>query len=90
MAAAIGGLVVPALVFLFITAGQDYSSAWGSVISTDTAFALGMLALIGPRNAPRLRAFLLAFAVIDDIGALGVIAIFILINLTWLHLALLA
>lgn len=74
--AAVGGLIVPALIFLAITHGEDYSSAWGSVISTDTAFALGMLALIGPRNAPRLRIFLLALAVVDDIGALSVIAIF--------------
>lgn len=73
---AIGGLVVPALVYLGITHGTDGAHAWGSVISTDTAFALGMLALIGPKRAPRLRAFLLAFAVIDDIGALMVIAVF--------------
>lgn len=72
--AAIGGLIVPALVFLILTHGQDYASAWGAVISTDTAFAIGMLALIGPRNAPRLRVFLLTLAVVDDIGALSVIA----------------
>lgn len=74
--AAIGGLAVPALLFLLITRGEEYANAWGSVISTDTAFALGMLALIGPRNAPRLKVFLLALAVVDDIGALSVIAIF--------------
>ncbi|WP_209304133.1 Na+/H+ antiporter NhaA [Rothia nasimurium] len=74
--AALGGLAVPALIFYFMTNGSGFESAWGIVISTDTAFALGMLALIGPKNAPRLRAFLLAFAVIDDIGALSVIAIF--------------
>lgn len=75
-AAAVGGLVVPALVHLGIAHGTDGAGAWGAVISTDTAFALGMLALIGPKRAPRLRAFLLAFAVIDDIGALTVIAVF--------------
>lgn len=75
-AAAIGGLLIPALVYIFMSRGTGFEGAWGTVISTDTAFALGMLALIGPRNAPRLRAFLLAFAVIDDIGALSVIAIF--------------
>ena len=75
-AAAIGGLVVPALVYLLIIGDSGGAHAWGSVISTDTAFALGMLALIGPKRAPRLRLFLLAFAVIDDIGALAVIAIF--------------
>lgn len=76
VAAALGGLIAPALIFLMITSGEDYASAWGAVISTDTAFALGMLALIGPRNAPRLRVFILALAVVDDIGALSVIAIF--------------
>ncbi|WP_129658693.1 Na+/H+ antiporter NhaA [Rothia halotolerans] len=76
VAAAVGGLLAPALIFLLITSGEDYAHAWGSVISTDTAFALGMLALLGPRNAPRLRIFLLALAVVDDIGALSVIAVF--------------
>ncbi len=75
LTAAIGGLVVPAAVYFLIAGGSD-PAAWGTTISTDTAFALGMLALIGPRNAPRLRIFLLAFAVIDDIGALSAIAIF--------------
>ncbi|KAA9393508.1 Na+/H+ antiporter NhaA [Kocuria coralli] len=74
--AALGGLAAPALIFLLVTWGEGYSTAWGSVISTDTAFALGMLALIGPRNAPRLKVFLLALAVVDDIGALSVIAVF--------------
>lgn len=76
VAAAIGGLIVPAAVFLLFTQGTPEADAWGTVISTDTAFALGMLALIGPRNAPRLRLFLLAIAVVDDIGALLVIAVF--------------
>ena len=75
-AAAVGGFIVPAVVFVLVTGGGDGAHAWGAVISTDTAFALGMLALIGPKHAPRLRLFLLAFAVIDDIGALTVIAIF--------------
>lgn len=76
VAAAVGGLLVPALIFVLLTRGQDYTHAWVSVISTDTAFAVGMLALVGPRNAPRLRVFLLALAVVDDIGALSVIAVF--------------
>src|SRR5690606_29682030 len=75
VAAAIGGLIVPAALYLIIANGSGFESAWGTVISTDTAFAVGMLALIGPRNAPRLRVFLLALAVVDDIGALAVIAV---------------
>ncbi|WP_127841676.1 Na+/H+ antiporter NhaA [Actinomyces wuliandei] len=76
VAAAVGGLVVPVVVFLAVAGGTEGSHAWGTVISTDTAFAIGMLALVGPRRAPRLRLLLMAFAVIDDIGALLVIAVF--------------
>ncbi len=90
IAAAIGGLIVPAGIFLFLSNGTDYASAWGAVISTDTAFAIGMLALIGPRNAPRLRLFLLTLAVIDDIGALTVIGLFYTDQLNLLALALAA
>lgn len=76
VAAALGGLIVPALIYVLISQGTEATHAWGTVISTDTAFALGMLAVVGPKKAPRLRLFLLAFAVIDDIGALLVIALF--------------
>ncbi|WP_243106688.1 Na+/H+ antiporter NhaA [Actinomyces lilanjuaniae] len=87
-AAAVGGLVVPVLVFLAIAGGTEGSHAWGAVISTDTAFAIGMLALVGPRRAPRLRLFLLTFAVIDDIGALLVLAVFYTSSLDLVALAL--
>jgi len=75
--AALGGLVVPALVYLAV-AGVDGPSArgWGIAISTDTAFALGVLALVGPRCPNRLRIFLLALAIVDDVAAIGVIAAF--------------
>lgn len=76
VAAAIGGLVVPALVFLLIDHSGPEAHAWGAVISTDTAFAVGILALVGPKNTSHLRVFVLAFAVVDDIGALTVIAVF--------------
>ena len=72
--AAAAGLVVPALLYVLVTAGTGYSDAWGVVISTDTAFLIGALALIGPRAPGRLRVFLLALAVVDDIGALTIIA----------------
>ncbi len=75
--AALGGLVVPALLFLAV-AGADGEPArgWGIAISTDTAFALGVLALVGPRCPNRLRIFLLALAIVDDVAAIGVIALF--------------
>jgi Na+/H+ antiporter NhaA len=74
--AALGGIVVPALVYLAIV-GVDSEAAlgWGVVISTDTAFALSVLALVGPRCPNRLRVFLLALAILDDIAAIGVIAV---------------
>ncbi|WP_426324515.1 Na+/H+ antiporter NhaA [Microbacterium sp. E-13] len=74
--AAVAGLVVPAALFLAIAAGTGEAHAWGVVISTDTAFLVGALALIGPRASGRLRVFLLALAVVDDIGALSIIALF--------------
>ncbi|HEY4419288.1 MAG TPA: Na+/H+ antiporter NhaA, partial [Pseudonocardia sp.] len=74
--AAIGGLVLPAGVFLLFNAGGPAAGAWGIPISTDTAIVIGMLALIGPRCPDQLRVFLLALAIVDDIGAVLAIAIF--------------
>ncbi|GGI44164.1 Na+/H+ antiporter NhaA [Agromyces flavus] len=74
--AAVAGLIVPALIFVLIAWPTGEAHAWGVVISTDTAFLLGALAIIGPRFPARLRAFLLTLAVVDDIGALLAIAIF--------------
>ena len=73
-AAGIGGMVVPIAIYLAVNAGRPSAHGWGSAMSTDTAFALGMLALVGPRFPQRLRAFLLTVAVADDVVALGVIA----------------
>ncbi|MGC5224668.1 Na+/H+ antiporter NhaA [Micromonospora sp. DT81.3] len=73
--AAIAGLALPALLFVMIAADSGQAHAWGIVISTDTAFLVGALALIGPRVPGRLRVFLLALAVVDDIGALSIIAL---------------
>lgn len=72
--AALAGLAVPAVLFVVFNLGTGFAHAWGIVISTDTAFLVGALALIGPRIAGRLRIFLLALAVVDDIGALTIIA----------------
>ncbi len=76
VAAALAGLVLPALVFLAVNPSGPAAGAWGVVISTDTAFLLGVLALVGPKGSSQLRLFLLALAVADDIGALLVIAVF--------------
>lgn len=75
-AAALGGLVVPALFFLALNAGGEAAGAWRIAISTDTAVMLGVLALLGPRCPDQLRVFLLALAIVDDIGAVLAIALF--------------
>ena len=73
--AGLGGMVVPILIYLAINAGHSSSHGWGAAMSTDTAFALGLLALVGSGLPDRLRAYLLTVAVVDDIVALLVIAI---------------
>ncbi|MGY1823957.1 Na+/H+ antiporter NhaA [Geodermatophilus sp. SYSU D00079] len=74
--AAVTGLAVPALVYVLFNLGGPAVSAWGVVISTDTAFLLGVLALVGPACPAQLRLFLLTLAIADDVGALSVIALF--------------
>src|SRR5215468_6828589 len=66
LAAGLGGLVVPIAIYLAFNAGRPSAHGWGAAMSTDTAFALGMLALVGPKSADRLRTYLLTFAVVDD------------------------
>lgn len=73
---AIGGMVVPALVFSLINRNPHASKAWGIPMATDIAFAVGALAVLRTAVPERLRAFLLALAVIDDLGAILVIACF--------------
>jgi Na+/H+ antiporter NhaA len=72
--AAIGGMSVPVAIYLAFNAGGPGAHGWGAAMSTDTAFALGALALLTPRAATRLRVFLLTLAVVDDLCALLVIA----------------
>jgi NhaA family Na+:H+ antiporter len=76
MFAAIGGMIAPAMFHLSINAGSPTQSGLGIPMATDIAFALGILALIGQRVPPALKVFVVAFAVIDDLGAIVIIAIF--------------
>ena len=89
--AAIGGMVFPALIYLAI-AGQVAPAGWGVPVATDIALAVGLLTMIGPSVAASLRSFLLALAVIDDIGAILIIAFVYSagINFSWLVAALLS
>jgi Na+/H+ antiporter NhaA len=74
--AGLGGMIVPIAIFLAFNAGRASAHGWGTAMSTDTAFALGILALVGRRAPDRMRTFLLTFAVVDDLAALAIIAVF--------------
>jgi Na+/H+ antiporter NhaA len=74
VAAALGGMLVPIAIYLAINGGRSSVGGWGAAMSTDTAFALGMLALVGRRFPDSLRAFILTVAVADDLVAFVVIA----------------
>ena len=88
--AAIGGMVIPAALFAVINSGTDTSHGWGVPMATDIALALGVIALLGRHIVPpSLSLFLLAVAIVDDIGAIVVIAVFYSngIQVTWLAAA---
>jgi Na+:H+ antiporter, NhaA family len=86
VAAAVGGMVVPALVYLAIAGGVD-ARGWGVPMATDIALAVGVLALLGARVSPPLRASLLGLAIVDDIGAILVIAAVYSSGVSWSWLA---
>jgi len=76
MLAAIGGMAFPALMYLAFTGGTDLQRGWGIPMATDIAFAVGCMSLLGKRVPPGLVVFLIALAIVDDLGAVLVIAVF--------------
>jgi NhaA family Na+:H+ antiporter len=76
VAAAAGGMIAPVIIFFAIVGNGEGSSGWGIPVATDIAFALGVLALLGPRIPSGLKVLLLALAIVDDIGGILVIAVF--------------
>ena len=85
--AGLGGMLVPIAIYLAINAGRPTMHGWGAAASTDTAFALGALALVGGKRLPdRVRTYLLTFSVVDDLLGLAIIAIFYSSHVRWLAL----
>ncbi|MFO7894971.1 MAG: Na+/H+ antiporter NhaA [Longimicrobiales bacterium] len=87
IAAAIGGMVVPAAIYVAFNAGTPELRGWGVPMATDIAFALGVLALLGDRVPSGLKIFLAALAIVDDLGAVLVIAVFYSAGIDWVMLA---
>ncbi|RMG40328.1 MAG: Na+/H+ antiporter NhaA [Candidatus Dadabacteria bacterium] len=83
IAGALGGMLMPALIYIYINYNTDALNGWGIPMATDIAFALGVLALLGSRMPLGIKVFLTALAIVDDLGAVVVIALFYSGDLWW-------
>ncbi|HSF46561.1 MAG TPA: Na+/H+ antiporter NhaA [Chitinophagaceae bacterium] len=84
--AAVGGMLIPALFFNSFNKGTEYSHGWGIPMATDIAFSLGIASILGKRVPVALKVFLTALAIIDDLGAIAVIALFYGGDMNWMML----
>ena len=86
--AAIGGMVVPAVIYSIFNSGTEYSNGWGIPMATDIAFSLAIISMLGKKVPVSLKIFLTALAIVDDLGAILVIAIFYTEQIHWIYLLL--
>jgi NhaA family Na+:H+ antiporter len=82
--AAIGGMLIPALIFIAFNHSTDYKNGWAIPMATDIAFSLAIISLLGKSVPNSLKIFLSALAIVDDLGAIIVIALFYTDSIDWL------
>ncbi|REC79166.1 Na+/H+ antiporter NhaA [Chryseobacterium elymi] len=86
--AAVGGMLVPAAIYTFFNSGTEYGSGWGIPMATDIAFSLAIISMLGKKIPNSIKIFLAALAIVDDLGAILVIAIFYTEQIHWTYLLL--
>ncbi|WP_185117632.1 Na+/H+ antiporter NhaA [Chryseobacterium sp. PMSZPI] len=86
--AAVGGMLVPAVIYTFFNSGTEYSNGWGIPMATDIAFSLAIISMLGKKIPNSIKIFLAALAIVDDLGAILVIAIFYTDQIHWTYLLL--
>lgn len=86
--AAVGGMIVPALIYSLFNSGTTYGNGWGIPMATDIAFSLAIISLLGKKVPNSVKIFLAALAIVDDLGAILVIAIFYTEQIHWMYLLL--
>lgn len=86
--AAVGGMIVPAVIFTIFNSGTPYENGWGIPMATDIAFSLAIISMLGSKIPNSIKIFLAALAIVDDLGAILVIAIFYTDQIHWIYLLL--
>ncbi|MEY8759159.1 Na+/H+ antiporter NhaA [Chryseobacterium tongliaoense] len=84
--AAVGGMIVPAVIYTFFNSGTEYQNGWGIPMATDIAFSLAIISMLGSKIPNSIKIFLAALAIVDDLGAILVIAIFYTDQIHWMYL----